>query len=386
MKTPTSNIQHPTSNLQPPATSLKIAFDAKRAFNNHTGLGNYSRFVIKGMLDAYPQHLFYLFTPSVTAEYASLVNGYANVHIITPQNILGKTFKALWRTFGVTGILNKLGVDVYHGLSNELPANIKSFRGKSIVTIHDLIFLRYPQYYKPIDRRIYKRKFLQACVDADVVIAASAQTASDVQSFLGIDAQKVQVVYQNCDKQFDQKLTNKELELVRNKYQLPSHYFIYIGTIEPRKKQLLVLQAFHQANVSAHMVFVGKQTEYAQQLHQYINQNNLNNRVHFIEGAAFEDFPALYQNAQMAIYASEFEGFGIPVLEAMRSGINVAVANTSSLTEVGGDAVLYFDTCEELVVILKNAQQTIINKGKVQNQLAKFSPKALLAQLLNAYQ
>ena len=383
---PKSNLQPPTSNFQNPASNLKIAFDAKRAFNNHTGLGNYSRFVIKGMLDAYPQHVFYLFTPTVKAEYASLVDGYANVHIISPQNILGKTFKALWRTFGVTGILNKLGVDVYHGLSNELPANIKSFRGKSIVTIHDLIFLRYPQYYKPIDRRIYKRKFLQACVDADVVVAASAQTASDIQSFLGIDAQKIQVVYQNCDKQFDQKLTNEELEVVRNKYQLPSSYFISIGTIEPRKKQLLVLQAFHQANVNAHMVFVGKQTEYAQQLHQYINQNNLTNRVHFIEGAAFEDFPALYQNAQMAIYASEFEGFGIPVLEAMRSGINVAVANTSSLTEVGGDAVLYFDTCEELVVILKNAQQTIINQGKVQNQLAKFSPKVLLAQLLNAYQ
>lgn len=379
MHTLISNIQHPTSNL-------KIAFDAKRAFNNHTGLGNYSRFVIKGMLDAYPQHVFYLFTPSVKEEYASLVEGYTNVHIVSPQNILGKTFKALWRTFGVTGILNKLGVDVYHGLSNELPANIKSFKGKSVVTIHDLIFLRYPQYYKPIDRRIYKRKFLQACVDADVVVAASAQTASDIQSFLGIEAKKIQVVYQNCDEQFEKKLTNQELVMAREKYQLPSSYFICIGTIEPRKKQLLVLQAFHQANVSAHLVFVGKQTEYAQQLHQYINQNNLTDRVQFIAGAAFEDFPALYQNAQMAIYASEFEGFGIPVLEAMRSSVNVAVANTSSLTEVGGDAVLYFDTCDELSEILKNAHQTPINQGKVQNQLAKFSSKNLLAQLMMIYQ
>lgn len=380
----TKNQKRGTTNLK--STNLKIAFDAKRAFNNHTGLGNYSRFVIKGMLDAFPQHVFYLFTPSVKSEYASLVDGYTNVHVISPQHILGKTFKALWRTFGVTGMLNKLEVDVYHGLSNELPANIKRFKGKSVVTIHDLIFLRYPQYYKPIDRRIYKRKFLQACVDANVVVAASAQTASDIQTFLGIDAQKIHVVYQNCDKQFEQKLTNQELELVRKKYQLPSSYFICIGTIEPRKKQLLVLQAFHQANTSAHLVFVGKQTEYAQQLHQYINQNNLTNKVHFIEGAAFEDFPALYQNAQMAVYASEFEGFGIPVLEAMRSGVPVAVANTSSLTEVGGDAVLYFDTSEELIAIFKKAQQSPINQGKVQHQLAKFSPKALLAQLMSIYQ
>jgi glycosyltransferase involved in cell wall biosynthesis len=378
-------MQPPTSNFQLPTSSLRIAFDAKRAFNNHTGLGNYSRFVIKGMLDTYPQHMFYLCTPSIKPEYQDLFSEYANVKIVSPQNFLGKTFKALWRTFGVTGILNKLEVDVFHGLSNELPANINKFKGKKVVTIHDLIFLRYPHYYKSIDRRIYKRKFLQACVDADVVVAASHQTAKDIESFLGIDANKIKVVYQNCDEQFEVKLTTEKLKIVCKKYNLPEQYFVSIGTIEPRKKQLLVLQAFHQSNTNNHLVFVGKQTEYAQQLHQYINQYNLTNKVHFIEGAAFDDFPALYQYAQMAIYASEFEGFGIPVLEALRSSIPVAVANSSSLTEVGGDAVLYFNNQEELTEILKNAHQTPINAEKVQNQLAKFSPKALIDQIMGIY-
>lgn len=379
-------MQPPTSNFQSPTSNIKIAFDAKRAFNNHTGLGNYSRFVIKGMLDAYPQHMFYLCTPSIKPEYQDLFVEYENVKVVSPQNVLGKTFKALWRTFGVTGILNKLGVDVFHGLSNELPANINKFKGKKVVTIHDLIFLRYPHYYKSIDRRIYKSKFLQACVDADVVVAASHQTAKDIESFLGIDANKIKVVYQNCDEQFEQKLTAEKLSAVSKKYNLPEQYFVSIGTIEPRKKQLLVLQAFHQANTNNHLVFVGKQTEYAQRLHQYINQHNLNNRVHFIEGAAFEDFPALYQHAQMAIYASEFEGFGIPVLEALRSGIPVAVAHSSSLTEVGGDAVLYFNHQEELTELLKNAHQTTISVDKVQTQLAKFSPQALIAQLMGIYE
>lgn len=337
------------------------------------------------MLDAYPQHMFYLCTPSIKPEYQDLFSEYANVKIVSPQNFLGKTFKALWRTFGVTGILNKLGVDVFHGLSNELPANINKFKGKKVVTIHDLIFLRYPHYYKSIDRRIYKRKFLQACVDADVVVAASHQTAKDIELFLCIDANKIKAVYQNCDEQFEVKLTTEKLQVVCKKYNLPEQYLVSIGTIEPRKKQLLVLQAFHQANTNNHLVFVGKQTEYAQQLHLYINQHNLTNKVHFIEGAAFEDFPALYQRAQMAIYASEFEGFGIPVLEALRSGIPVAVANSSSLTEVGGDAVLYFNNQEELTEILKNVHQTPINAGKVQNQLAKFSSKALIDQLMGIY-
>lgn len=366
-------------------SQLKIAFDAKRAFNNHTGLGNYSRFVIKGMLDAYPQHVFYLFTPSIKLEFAKLFEGYTNVHVISPQNIFGKTFKALWRTFSITGMLNKLGVDVYHGLSNELPANIKSFKGKSIVTIHDLIFLRYPQYYKTIDRLIYKRKFTKACLDAHVVVAASQQTASDIQFFLGIDSRKIEVVYQNCDEQFDKKITRQELDAVREKYNLTSSYFICIGTIEPRKKQLMVLKAFHQANINNHLVFVGKHTNYTEELHQYINQNHIADKVHFIEGADFVDFPALYQNASMAIYASEFEGFGIPVLEAMRSDVNVAVANTSSLTEVGGDAVNYFETSEQLTALFKNAESLIINHDKVQNQLGKFSPQVLIAQLLKVY-
>ncbi len=374
-----------TSNFQPPPSNIKIAFDAKRAFNNHTGLGNYSRFVIKGMLDAYPRHTYFLFTPSIKQEYQDLFGEYENVKVVSPQNFLGKTFKALWRTFGVTGVLNKLGVDVFHGLSNELPANIYKFKGKKVVTIHDLIFLRYPHYYKPLDRRIYKRKFLQACVDADVVVAASNQTAKDITSFLGIDANKIKVVYQNCDEQFEEQLTAEKLNAVSKKYNLPEYYFVSIGTIEPRKKQLEVLKAFHQANTNNHLVFVGKQTDYAQLLHQYINQNKLNEKVHFIEGAAFEDFPALYQNAQMAIYASEFEGFGIPVLEALRSGIALAVAHSSSLTEVGGDAVMYFNNQEELTAILKKAHQTSINRGKIQDQLVKFSTKRLITQLMEIY-
>lgn len=366
-------------------SQLKIAFDAKRAFNNHTGLGNYSRFVIKGMLDAYPQYVFYLFTPSIKLEFAKLFEGYNNVHVISPQNIFGKTFKALWRTFSITGMLNKLGVDVYHGLSNELPANIKSFKGKSIVTIHDLIFLRYPQYYKKIDRFIYKRKFFKACLYANVVVAASEQTASDIRFFLGIDSQKIKVVYQNCDEQFDKIIASQELDAVRKKYHLTSSYFICIGTIEPRKKQLMVLQAFHQSNVNKHLVFVGKQTNYAEELHQYINQNQIADKVHFIEGADFVDFPALYQNACMAVYASEFEGFGIPVLEAMRSNVKVAIANTSSLTEVGGDAVKYFETSEQLTALFKNVDFLTINHDKVQIQLDKFSPQVLISQLMKVY-
>lgn len=369
-------------------SKLRIGFDAKRAFNNQTGLGNYSRFVIEGMVKEFPQHEYYLFTPTIKPGFAGFMQGYDNVHIITPQHFLGKAFKSLWRTYALTALSNKLNLDIFHGLSNELPANIEAFKGRKMVTIHDLIFMRYPHYYKSIDRAIYKRKFKTACVHADVVVAASDQTAGDLISFFGIDPGKIKVVYQGCDRQFGHRVSDIEKQEVQAKYRLPSSFIVCIGTIEQRKNQLTVLKAFHQANVDLSLVFVGRQTEYARQLHQYIAQHQLQDKVRFVEGAAFADFPAFYQMAALAIYASEFEGFGIPVLEGLKSNTNMIVANTSSLPEVGGGAVTYFEAGNEqqLSGLIEKVLYSDFNTDKVSEQLAKFDTGLLMQQLNTLYQ
>ncbi len=316
------------------------------------------------------------------------MQGYDNVHIITPQHFLGRTFKSLWRTYALTALSNKLNLDVFHGLSNELPANIDAFKGRKMVTIHDLIFMRYPHYYKSIDRAIYKRKFKTACVHADTVVAASNQTAEDLISFFGIDRGKIKVVYQGCDRQFGHRVGDKERQEVQAKYKLPSSFIVCIGTIEQRKNQLTVLRAFHRANVGLNLVFVGRQTEYAEQLHQYIAEHQLQEKVKFIEGAAFTDFPAFYQMAALSVYASEFEGFGIPVLEGLKSSTNMIVANTSSLPEVGGDAVTYFETGNEqqLSGLIEKMLHSDFNTAKVSKQLAKFDTGLLMQQLNTLYQ
>lgn len=369
-------------------SKLRIGFDAKRAFNNQTGLGNYSRFVIEGMVKEFPQHEYYLFTPKIKPGFAAFMQGHTNVHIITPQHFLGKAFRAFWRTYVLTSLANTLKLDVFHGLSNELPANIKQFEGRKIVTIHDLIFIRYPAYYKALDRTIYKRKFKSSCVNADTVIAASKQTADDLVSFFGIDHEKIEVVYQGCDKQFDRKVSDQEKETARARYKLPLSFIVCIGTIEQRKDQLTVLKAFHRSGVDMSLVFVGRQTEYAQQLHQYITENGLRDKVMLIEGASFADFPAFYQMAELAIYASEFEGFGIPVLEGLKSEVKMIVANTSSLPEVGGDAVTYFESGNEqqLSEQIKNTLDSDFNKAKALAQLKKFETGHLMRQLDNLYQ
>src|SRR6478672_1316056 len=153
---------------------MKIGFEAKRAFKNFTGLGNYSRAVIKIMAQYFPENQHILYSPQDNQDVrTSLLKAYTNISIkIAPIKLLS----SFWRTFQVSSLLKYDDVDIFHGLSNELPAGIRKTKVASVVTIHDLIYLRFPHYFKFIDRKIYNFKFRSACKNADRIIAISEQT------------------------------------------------------------------------------------------------------------------------------------------------------------------------------------------------------------------
>src|SRR3569832_395054 len=163
---------------------MKIGYDAKRAFLNQSGLGNYSRTLIKSLSQYYPENKYVLFTPKTGDNYfVDYVEKQKNISIVKPTKLLDRFFRSWWRSYGITKLLTESNIEVYHGLSNELPFNIAEFKGKKIVTIHDLIFLRYPEYYSAADRAIYDRKVKSACDNADVVIAISEQTKRDIERY-----------------------------------------------------------------------------------------------------------------------------------------------------------------------------------------------------------
>jgi glycosyltransferase involved in cell wall biosynthesis len=378
MKPLTSNLQHP------PSKSLRIGLDAKRAFNNGTGLGNYSRFVINGLIKHFPQHEYFLFTPSIKAEYEQFYPKHSNVQLVTPESLLGKSFPSLWRTYAIAEMCTKLKLDVFHGLSNELPLGIESFTGKKIVTIHDLIFLRYPNYYNNIDRYIYTRKFKYACSKADIVIAASEQTKSDIIQYFHTSESNIVVGYQNCDTRFETQATELEKATLTNRLNLPAAFVLCVGTIEQRKNQLTVLKAFFEANLDQmSLVFVGKETDYANALHTFIKEHKLESKVLFLKNIAAADLPVLYQLAKVFVYASEFEGFGIPVLEGLRSGLPVLAANSSSLPEVGGLAAHYFqhNNPTQLTELLQKVLATDYHKPSYSKHLQQFDTQHLISQL-----
>ncbi|WP_114784074.1 glycosyltransferase family 4 protein [Botryobacter ruber] len=322
---------------------IRIGFDAKRAFNNTSGLGNYSRFVISSMVRQYPEQDYLLFTPAVSPVFEDFIHAAASVQVVTPGNGFRKKLASLWRVFGMDTVLKQQRVDIYHGLSNEMPYGLPPGPYKRIVTIHDLIFMRYPNLYNAVDRLIYKRKVTDACRQSDRIIAISEQTKADLQHYLQVDAAKIEVVYQDCDPVFHQRCTAQQLAFVQQKYKLPPTFILSVGTLEKRKNQLQLLQAWHSSGLSdvAAIVFVGRKTAYTDELRAFIQNQKLQDKVFFLPYIPFQELPAIYQLAHLFIYPSVFEGFGIPIVEALNSGVPVITSTGSCFSEAGGPESIY---------------------------------------------
>jgi glycosyltransferase involved in cell wall biosynthesis len=368
---------------------MKIGYEAKRVFLNMTGLGNYSREVVRMMASNYPDNEYLLYTPKVKPNNRlGFLNDFPQMKTILPKS---KFFTSWWRSRGVVADLKRDGVELYHGLSHELPMGIHQSGVQSVVTVHDMIFMRFPQYFGAISRMIYDSKIRYACKHADAVIAVSQKTKDDLVELLGTDTDKITVIYQACDDSFKIKQTLKRKTEVKQKYQLPDNFILNVGTIEPRKNLLQLVKAL-QLLPDVKLVVIGKQSAYFKQVRQYIVANGLDKRVIFISNVQFDELPAIYQLANVFVYPSRYEGFGIPILEALASGTPVVAATGSCLEEAGGPDSLYVGPddekglAEKIDLVLKDTtlSQQMIERGML--YAARFEEKKLAAQLMGVYQ
>jgi glycosyltransferase involved in cell wall biosynthesis len=324
---------------------MKIAFDAKRAAQNRTGLGNYSRFVLEGLCRAYTDDEYLLYTPSKRkSALLEPLRGYAQCRIVYPDTKLWQKLPSLWRVSAINKQIAADAPQIFHGLSNELPIGIERIEGlKTVVTIHDLIFLRYPEYYDAVSRRIYDYKFRRACRVADSVIAVSECTKRDIMKFYGTPEDKIRVIYQGCNDNFRRDVSQEKIDEARSKYALPEKFLLYVGSIEERKNLLLIVKALKLSKSKLKLVAVGKHTAYTDTVNEYIRREGLTDRVIMIHNAEYRLLPALYRMASVFIYPSRFEGFGIPILEALCSKVPVIGATGSCLEEAGGEGSIYVD-------------------------------------------
>lgn len=369
---------------------MKIGLDAKRAYNNFSGLGNYSRYVINGLVDQFPVNEYYAFTPKFNDELSPRIS--PKVIREMPVGALGRAFSALWRTYGIASMVASKKLDVYHGLSNELPVGIGKKQVKSVVTIHDLIFKRYPELYKAIDRRIYDKKFRYACNVSDKIIAISEQTKADIIEFYGIEENKISVVYQDCAPIFKVQQQSEDQRRVKQKYSFPSNFLLSVGTIEPRKNQFNLVKALKQLDENTSLVLVGRKTNYVEQILEYVLENGLEKRVVILEDVDQNDLPSIYSLAKIFVYPSKFEGFGIPIIEAQNVGVPVITSKGSCFAETGGDAAIYIDhnNVDELTQAISKLQADdkkclqMIALGK--ENVKRFTAEVTIPQIHRIYQ
>ena len=286
---------------------------------------------------------------------------------------------------GIAADLRRDGVTLYHGLTGELPMGLRKHGVKGVVTIHDLIFMRHPEYYHRIDTQLYRWKFRTACREASHIIAISERTKQDIMELGGVAGDRITVVYQSCHPRFADSVPAEAVEAVRRHYALPdADLVLSVGTIEERKNLALAVRAI-QRLPNVHLVAVGRSTPYAERL-----KSTAGPRVHFLHGVSDDELAALYQMARVFVYPSRYEGFGIPIIEAINAGLPVVAATGSCLEEAGGPDCLYVDPDDDAALadaigalLAEPGRQTRIDSA--QRYVARFAGTDVARQVLEIY-
>ncbi|MBN1680952.1 MAG: glycosyltransferase family 4 protein [Anaerolineae bacterium] len=309
---------------------LKIAIDASRTTTaQRTGTENYALQLIRAMHQLDTPHHFQLFfrdqpPPGLFPEHPRFTH-----HVIPWRRVWTHTrfAAALWRH----------RPDVTFVPSHVLPV---FFPGRAVVTVHDLGFVYFPKAHASIDRRYLAWSTQQNVKRATRIIADSLATAQDVAAHYDVSENRIQLVYPGVDDSLQPVTDPAALAAVRQRYGLPERYLLFIGTLQPRKNIARIVQGYarwraSQPNCDTALVLAGPQgwlydPEWTAGVEGVLLPGYVDD----------DDVAALYSGARALVFTTLYEGFGFPVLEAMRCGIPVLTSTTSSLPEVAGDAAL----------------------------------------------
>ena len=370
-----------------------IGFDAKRIVRNGTGLGSYGRTLVNDLAQRQDLALRLYAPDKGRDDLRSQIVERPNVSFCYPHFSSSIHLpSSWWRMKGVVTDLQRDGVQLYHGLSGELPIGIRKSGIRSVVTIHDLIFLRHPEFYNWVDTKIYAWKFRQTLREADHVIAISECTKRDILYYGDIDEQKISIVYQSFAPRFSVEVSEEQRTQVRHVYQLPQRYILNVGSIEARKNVLQAVQALPLLPDDVALVMVGRHTPYTDQVLLYVREHHLEERVRVLHGVPDEHLPMLYALAESFVYPSVYEGFGIPIIEAISCGLPVVACSGSCLEEAGGPDSLYVQpgnveamaAAIRLTLVGAEGRELRIENSK--KYIRRFSGCNVADQVVNVYQ
>ena len=315
---------------------VKILLDGLQA-GNLSGTGRYTEELIKGLPSVNEHVDLHVFLPE-TADAEALGLDEDHVIRVNTKKVLGGS---RYRDKKIVNDLKRLQPDIVHYTATigSIAKRKKWDRSKVIVTVHDLAFMRNPEWFKR-SRAVYYQKKIRGTVDnADRLIADSCSTADDLMLFLDQEQENIDVVPLGVDESF-KETSEEEQARVRKKYNLPERFFLYVGTIEPRKNIEGIVSGFSNiANrVPQDLVIAGRDGWKVKPIYKAVKDSGFQDRIHFPGFIEQEDLPGVHSAADVFVWPSFWEGFGLPLLEAMACGTPIVTSDVSSIPEVVGHA------------------------------------------------
>lgn len=321
---------------------MRIGIDYTSAARQSAGIGRYTRELVNALLTVDSRHRFTLFAASGgLRSFEFDVQPSVNVRL-RKVPVTDDWLARLWHRLRVPIPVELITgpIDVFYSPDFVLPPTLPGSR--TVVTVHDLSFLHYPSHFLPKLVRYLCRAVPRSVETADLVLADSQATKRDMINQLGTPPHKVKVIYSGVDKRFSPEGVSGEQELLRAKYDIgDGDYWLSVGTIQPRKNYLTLIEAFRRLAPEARLVIAGAPGWLYDDVVQ--QAGGCGDGVRILGYVDDADLPALYRNAELFVFPSLYEGFGLPVLEAMASGVPVVCSDSSSLPEVVGDAALLVD-------------------------------------------
>ena len=368
---------------------MRIIIDAQPLLEPLAGIGRYTRSLLEALAEIDSDNTYFLYYG------ASLRQGRANLpHFDNPnfQNKLirfsGKLFRFLTEKVRLFPVGSFLGdYDIYHGLNYYVP----DLPFPSIVNIYDLSCVLFPHCFTRERLRDIRYKMNASVKRAEKIITGSEAAKADIVNLLNVAGDRIEVTPLGVDKLF-RPVSDEKLTPLKKKYRLPERFILFVGTIEPRKNILRLVHAFHRLDRDISLVITGRKGWLFEEIFKEVKRLNLGERIIFLDFVSETDLPLLYNAASVFVYPSLYEGFGLPLLEAMACGAPVITSNKSSLPEIAGEAGILVnpedagEIREAIISVLDDdsMRQEMIRKGL--ERAKTFSWERCARETLRLYQ
>ena len=357
---------------------MRIGFDARMI--SHPGIGRYIKNLLNAMLRLNTAHEFLIFgdkdllaTCSLEPTNGSIVHWDAPIYSIKEQ---------------LSNPFNGHGLDIVHIPHFNVPLGID--KGKLVVTMHDLIYTKFPEYLPLVKRKVARFLINSAIKRSDTIISVSENTKKDILEISPIAEKKTEVIFEAADPAFKVLCDKGLLDSVRDRYGLPENMILFVGSLKKHKNIERLVDAYNKVKTRTpcNLVIIGRYHKQDSRILRKIRSSG----IIYLGEVPAEDIVAIYNLADLLVFPSLYEGFGLPVLEAFASGVPVAASNASSLPEVVGDAGVLFDPydtddiCDKICKIMsdKALRHDLIEKG--QERLKEFSWEKTAEQTLAVYE